>query len=142
MVDTLCPTPLRSKFSSSSSSCSCFFFFFLLFFFFFFFFFGSLSFFLHNAILNGHPQWLTHWCNFVQVACCRAIGLQWRSAILIQHLDFHEKKLVVGGAYDCFLTLVALLLEGHVSLHAQTWPWVSYLLRERCSKCSVKASAK
>ncbi|KAF6240223.1 hypothetical protein HO173_001834 [Letharia columbiana] len=32
---------------------------------------------------------------------------------------FHEKELDVGGAYDCFLTLVALVLEGHVLLQAQ-----------------------
>ena len=51
--------------------------------------------------------------------CRRTIGLQWRSENLIQLLEFHEKELNVGGAYDCFLTLVALVLEGHVLLQAQ-----------------------
>ena len=61
---------------------------------------------LHNAILVRAPAVARPLVQFRKAGCCRAIGLQWRSTNSIQHLDLHEKELVVGGAYDCFLILV------------------------------------
>ena len=79
------------------------------------------------VLLNGHPQSVRPRVQFAEAGCCRTIGLQWRSENLIQHLEFHEKKLNNGGAYECFLTkkkiltLIALAvgLGGHVLLKAQ-----------------------
>ena len=79
------------------------------------------------GLLNGHPQSAHPRLQFAEAGCCRTIGLQWRSENLIQHLEFHEKKLNNGGAYECFLTkkknltLIALAvgLGGHVLLQAQ-----------------------
>ena len=56
------------------------------------------------GLLNGHPQSARPRVQFAEAGCCRTIGLQWRSENLIQHLEFHEKKLNNGGAYECVLT--------------------------------------
>ena len=72
--------------------------------------FFSLFFFLFNfsfltmGLLNGLPQSAHPRVQFAEAGCCRTIGLQWRSENLIQHLEFHEKKLNNEGAYECFLT--------------------------------------
>ena len=77
----------------------------------------------HNGIINGLPQSARPLVQFREGGRCRAIGLQWRSENLIQHFRFSttNNELDFGGAYDCFLTLVALALGGHVfaSLQAQ-----------------------
>lgn len=58
------------------------------------------------GLLNGHPQSAHPRVQFAEAGCCRTIGLQWRSENLIQHLEFHEKKLNNEGAYKCFLTKI------------------------------------
>ena len=53
---------------------------------------------------TGTRSPFTHGCNLLKQGVAGQLGSNGGQENLIQHLEFHEKKLNNGGAYECFLT--------------------------------------